>query len=626
MPFENVAFRDQVEEEGDVLHNANILTYQRRREITDVYRQKLLVAEIAIEANRFILNLETVLTAKAKAGEDVSEPLGKVEECRRRLIEALRSGNSTDIVDIEGTVEQLTLSFDHLYLENEDKRREQRRIDIEERGKATWMSHSSNRVIQLMKGDRKGEVKVTREERRSCTSKAAWTFAISGMVIAIAFVVADFYTSQKNPVLRTSLIAQKKLELPITTYCMGFPNIGSFQDADTLGIRGKALFGVTLADNFETSESFSSDEAHKTLFEPVTLGPETCKDNLKSFTTEQMQFQHPFNTSTAPSASGACYSCFRTRKFSAVKLLADKALAIGRPPVRVKLARSNVLPYCFSGVSFHHDIFTRDALVNLLIAHADALEKEGVLSNDMGTLASALTALKTYTRPTSTAALVEEVQSTAGFLCNVYFFSGFFFPISGTIEVKYKYGDGGTSNPLNRRWIQNGAGPFHRIYFEDSAAVVSAQTMTEELARTNAQDTSARTRVFVYALDSSLDRLPDIKDHVVSLSDRKPVILFFTRSLDHGEPGYKAEATIGRRLLAFENAMFADYALEMGFSSFNMQVTTRRPATSVAEFLSDVFEYAGLFTGICAYSILVAPARMYLRRPATTQAKNNRNM
>lgn len=59
-------------------------------------------------------------------------------------------------------------------------------------------------------------------------------------------------------------------------------------------------------------------------------------------------------------------------------------------------------------------------------------------------------------------------------------------------------------------------------------------------------------------------------------------------------------------------SQYNEYSLEVRLTGFGVEVTSRRPATSAAEFLTDVFEYAGLFTGICAYSALVAPASMYL--------------
>jgi hypothetical protein len=598
-----------------VLARAQALTRQRRQDATEVYRQRLLVLESAVQANRLIVNLDKVLAAKAQNGEDVSAPLRVVDESRKQLMASLQSGDSTKTLEVEERVEQMTLTHDPFYLENEEKRREQRRVDVEDRHKAGWMSSPSSRVIQLMKGDRKGVVAVTRAERRSCMSTVAWTFAISGMVIAIAFLVVDFYTAQTRPVLRTSLVAARELELPVVTYCMGFPNIGSFQNRGELGLKGGALFGITQYDNFETAESFGSDEAHEKVFEPVTVGPASCRDRMQSFSPAQMLRENPANSS-AGQQTEECFACFRNHNSRPVKLSAAKSLPLGRPPVRVKLVRSQAVTYCFSGVTKYHSPSVRDSLVDVFLANSEALEKRGTLRADVSTVKQALLTVKNPPHYSDDVKVhAEYVEQTVSFLCNVYFFSGFFFPATGDMDIQYRYGDGGTNNPLKRRFLRSGRGPWHEAYYVDGQSSAERLTMAQELASTSSRDASRLERLFVYALDRSFDRDPNINDLAAILSHHVAMTLQFTYSVNHGVPGFAADVSRGQEVIEFDGSTFSDFEVDMGMSTFGKQVTTRRPATSVAEFLTDVFEYAGLFTGVCAYSILVAPARMYLRRP-----------
>lgn len=630
--FEEVPIGAPPAEEEDVLVRAERLACDKCREATHAYREKLLVSESAVQANRLVLNLEETLGRRAAAGEDVSGALDEVAASRAALAAALAADDAPTILAVEGDVERLTLKEDPFYLEGEEKRREERRIAMEEKGRATWMSQSSNKVIQLMKGDTQGKVVVTRAERRSCISKAAWAFAISGMIIAIAFLVVDFYTAQKNPVLRTVLMPRKELELPVLTYCMALPNIGSFQDVKERGLRGNALFGVTEFTNYETQTTLTSDEAHEQMFEPLVLGPESCKSKMNSFSKEQMALVDPrINSTTRRIDTDECFSCFRSKSSKPITLQSDRAQQIGRPPIRVRLARSKLLDYCFPGVAKWLEVEVLDALVDLLKKHAPELVERGTLSvMDRVDIAWALDKLRTSSSERvcshlSTCSETEHHEAVAGLLCNVYFFSGYFLPAEGDFDARYHFSDLGTNNQGNLAWRAVGAGPYHRVFMDlarERDVATRVKSIEAELVAHTSRTGLILPRVFVFAMDRSQDRLPSINDHAVSITPASPMVLTFTRSVDHGVPGYTSELTAGTtREGVWSGALYSDFLLDIGFTSFTAEITSRRPATSVAEFLTDVFEYAGLFTGVCAYSILVAPARMYLRRPTTRQGQ-----
>lgn len=589
----------------DIAEYADALSNRKHQDAIETYRQIILVSESAIQANRLIVNLETLFTKKAKKGENTSVQLSMLEESRKTLIASLQNGDANGILEIESSVEQSTLTYDPLYLENEDARREERRVAIDERQNSGWMSHQSSRLIQIMRGDTKGEQTVTRAERRSCISKAAWTFAVSGMVIAIAFLIVDFYSAQTNPVLRTNLIAKDEITLPQTTFCMGIPNIGSFRNPGTLGIRGKPLFGVASFTNLEASEKMNSDEAHAKMFEHVIVGPETCHKEIAAFSDAQMMFQRrsPMNTTEN------CYSCYRVSRSQAIKLKAEKAKKIGLPPVQVTMAKSRLLDYCFVNVSSFHDINGRNAILGELQKHSAELEREGILGrNGKESILIGLNKMKDIS-PIGPDFIPDELGKQISFLCNVYFFSGFFYPKAPNVDVSYVY-----TEPNNRSllgWSPKGNGPYHRLYFSDSSEKTG--TMREELQEVTAGALDSKSRVFVFAIDNSFDRLPTIKDLASVLADRITISLEFTCNENHGTPGYTSKANFGRQYLPMGLALYNEYSIEMSVSGFEVEVTTRRPATSVAEFLTDCFEYAGLFMGVCAYSVLVAPARMYLR-------------
>lgn len=613
----NVNQESQVEseEEGaDVTWYARNAAGERRQEAIELYRQNLLVSESGIQANRLILNLEQVLAKKAKKGEDVSGALKICEESRQLLVSSLRTGDAEAILDVESRVEQATLTHDALYLENEESRRVERRINLDEKANTHWMSSQSSRLIQIMRGDMKGEKMVTRAERRSCISQAAWAFAISGMVIAIAFLIVDFYSAQTNPVLRTNLIAKQELTLPQTTFCMGVPNIGSFREEWDLTLRGKPLFGVSSFANIESGENMRSDEAHRSKFEHVILGNKSCHGHISTFSQTQMMLQ---GEEENPKKQEECFSCFRVRRSQDIKLTSERAKEIGRPPVQVKMAKSNLINYCFTNVSHYHDVSARDSILDQIKENADELAGRGILRGGNGTILSGLEHMKGI-NPYYVKFIPDELGKEISFLCNVYFFSGYFYPKTDDIDIKYVYNDPNSRHVLG--WYPEGDGPYHRVYYHTEnivggqGNVNSRLTMRDELQDIAPEAVGARDGVFIYAVDNSLDRLPNINDLASILSQRVTTSVEFTRSEDHGNPGYKTKVNFGRLLLPQGTELFSEYGIEMGFSGFGVEEIFRRPATSVAEFLTDCFEYAGLFTGLCAYTVVVAPARMYLKR------------
>lgn len=69
--------------------------------------------------------------------------------------------------------------------------------------------------------------------------------------------------------------------------------------------------------------------------------------------------------------------------------------------------------------------------------------------------------------------------------------------------------------------------------------------MREELRTKSKEDINTKSRVFVNALDHSLDRLPNINDLASILADRVTTTLEFTRSKNHGTLGYKTRTSLG---------------------------------------------------------------------------------
>jgi hypothetical protein len=215
----------------------------------------------------------------------------------------------------------------------------------------------------------------------------------------------------------------------------------------------------------------------------------------------------------------------------------------------------------------------------------------------------------------------KEVVQHTSFLCNVYLFSGFFFPASDDIDIKYKYKYSAVSKSSapNREWTKDGAGPYHTVDYFDSVTLTEGGNILDELYNDSNEDThtvisNSTHGVLAFA---SAGKEVSASDQIAWIEREWSALIYIKAMSDLAGNKFKAKSSLGGLALSSAQSVFNSYTFEIYANSFEMEQETSTPSTSGTEFLVDIIEYVGLFTGICTYSLLVAPARMYLRRGAT---------
>lgn len=604
----------------NLLRHAHQTLRRRKIAASDSYKRALLVASNAVQSARMLQNLFRLLQTRCEnhaphdqvALDNLQSDVIAAEEMFEA---ALHSYDDTEMFNAEGRIEQLTLTHDPFYLEGEEVRKRKYFAGHQEKGtarKANWASMTSSRILRLLKGDLEGVEEVTEEDQRSCISKCAWGFAIIGMIVAISFLIVDFWSAQANPAISTKLYRNDALTLPVVYGCLSVPHIPTFMRLDKTKYWGEPLWGLRSYTNVDTNHSLIYPGTNLLVEDTVLGDRERCTRELRVLSRARMAAALDVDVPQADK----CFACLRFGARTPVELQRQDAERRSPGAVTLEFSTSRDLEFCFNPHSSLNP-FLRNALLKTLTDRAEELEQRGVVVLIAGD--SVKYALQYGFEDYGTAFPTEIYRkhlAQATVLCNLYFFSGLFFPIEEGTGVRYSYDvDGGLNawqrlgNASNFMQVQS----LQTIYMMGN---VSRETILKEMS----QEEDVRglilsdTSIHVYTVEDANTPPGAFTDFATSLRENHQDVLLVSRHIDSGVVRHTTSLQLGIRRVFEAMGRFRRYNISLDFETFETEVVTRRPTTSTPEFLTDVFEYIGLFTGICAYSVLVGPARMYLRR------------
>lgn len=605
-------------EQRRLLRRAEGELVNRRIAVSDQFKNSLLVAANAIQASRMLDNLDIVLEHKREAG-DVTAFEQDLAEAREAFRQVIHNYDENGILEAEGRIEQLTLSHDPFYLEGEEVRKQEyfEKKRLAGIRKATWASNPSSRFVSLLKGDVGGVKEVSEEEQRSCISKCAWSFAILGMIIAISFLIADFWSAQVNPALSTNLFRHEELTLPVVIGCVSIPNIPTFQDLPNEQYPGTSLWGLRSYTHVDSNETLLYPET-KLITEPSLLGrSDHCLTELQYMSKQAIASA----LNTEVHSTNRCHSCLKIGTRTPITLSREAAIRRPSGGVTLEFSTSRLLEFCFNPAESPNSIL-RSYLRDIVKAEGEKLVERGILTIvespsidfafDYG-FDDFKTAFPDSTAPRQNA--------EASVLCNLYFFSGYFFPVKPGTGTRYSYDLNGGVDSWKKIGNESNFLQVKQDYTVQENLNVDRESILESMRGrgTTSGLLVAETSVRIYKVDDPSDPPGAFKDFAASLRRNHRDVILFTKSVDNGVSTYITSLQYGERKVFKAVGTYRRFNISLDYKTFDTESITRRPTTSTAEFLTDIFEYAGLFTGICAYSVLVGPARMYLKRSKPNQ-------
>lgn len=589
---------------------------QRRVHQYDRMQQALLESSKALETKVMINHLEKVLDNSPLERRNEADYLRpKLMEFRTSLYAAVANNDLAEVTDVQGAVESLLLSFDPKYLEKVEARKLEFRQAVKDneppKPTPSWKQNPTFRFLSMLKGDFTGEKNlVSQRQVRFFLSRGAWTLALVLMTIAIVFVSVQFSESRFNPALSTDVNHYDQLQLPVIWACLTKPLFPMFKNISNQGYVGWQTWGLRTYTNTETGETYSYPETEDIVSEPKILGPDDyCNDSMNYFSKRAIVI----STKRLFEENTRCYSCLRIGVKKPVTLEYKKALSRPAGAVTLEFAILKDLDFCFSHELPVHG-YPRSVLKADLKRNGQLLVDKGavVLENNIGIDFALDYGFESFDQLRNP---YFKIEAEASVFCNLFFFSGVFYPVREEERIRYRFDIGrgidaweplgDPSNFLVVK-VQSGAYEIHNVNRTD---------MLEEFRLTDF-DVSRATQnsVKIFSVVNTTNEQPTVADLSGVLRERANDIMVYTRNVESGQVAFLSRLQRGTTRVFRVQSRFRRFNVSLDFAAFDVEVSVKVPTTTWAEFLTDVFEYVGLFTGICAYSLLVSPAKMYFRR------------
>lgn len=588
---------------------------QRRLFQYNRMQHAFLEASKALETKGMIDHLEKVLDRpRAEPENEIESVRLKLLDYRELLYAAVADGNPGRVTDVHVAVESLVLSYDSMYLEDIEARklkfRQAVRDNIPPKPTPSWKQDPTYRFLSLLKGDASGERNlVSRKEVQFFLSRGAWALALALMVVAIVFASVQFAESRSSSALSTGVSHYDQLDLPVIWACLTKPMFPMFENFPNQSYVGWQIWGLRSYTNVETGETYSYPQTEEVVSEPKILGPDDyCNDKMRYLSKQTIDNANELLFETDP----RCYSCLRIGIKKPVVL--EYKRAINRPAgaVALEFALLKDLDYCFTQDIPPHG-FPRSNLKADLKRHGQLLVKSGavILENGIGIDFALDFGFESFDQLLDP---YQRIEAEASVFCNLFFFSGVFYPVREKERARYRFDMGKgveawepLGDPKNFVSLKIKSG-LHRI---DST---NRTKMLEDfrLARLDSIYV-AQSSVKIYSTENTTQQ-PTAADLSGVLRENANDVMVYTKKVE-GEYGHFSSRIQRGTARVFQvPSRFQRFNISLDFAAFDVEVNVEVPTTTWAEFLTDVFEYVGLFTGICAYSLLVSPAKMYLRR------------
>lgn len=584
--------------------------YQYNR-MQDAFRE----ASKALETKEMIDHLETILVQSELEYQDEKELIRqRLTEHRKSLYTAVADDDSARVTDVHVAVESLMLSYDPMYLENVEARRlkfrQAVRDNIPPKSTPSWKQDPTYRFLCLLKGDFTGEKNlVTRKEVQFFLSRGAWALALLLMTIAIVFVSIQFAESRSSPAVSTAVNHYDNLELPVVWACLTKPMVPMFKNLPNQSYVGWQVWGLRSYTNIETGETYLYPQTEEVVSEPKILGPdEFCNDNMQYLSKQTIDKSVERLFEEAP----RCYSCLRIGIKKPVVLEYTRAMNRPAGAVSLEFALLKDLDYCFTQDIPVHG-FPRSTFKADLKRHGQLLVDKGavILENNVGidfALDFGFEAFDQLLDP------YHKIEAEASVLCNLFFFSGVFYPVREKERARYRFdlGKGVEAwEPLGDP--KNYVTPKVRSGLHQVESMNRTKMLTEFRLFNLDNIHVTRSSVRIYSVENTTTQ-PTSADLSGVLRENADDVMVYTKQVESEHGHFSTRLQRGTARVFQVPSRFQRFNISLDFAAFDVEVNHRVPTTTWAEFLTDVFEYVGLFTGICAYSLLVSPAKMYLRR------------
>lgn len=467
-------------------------------------------------------------------------------------------------------------------------------------------------------------LRVAENRRHLCLTTLAWTLAVAGMVVAVGFLAADFHFAQTNLAIHVDRTETPKMAYPAIAVCSDVPRLPFFFHYPTKNYPGMALFGLS---QFSTKNGSSGVRrlirypktipGNESPFEEVYSGSsQSACDGLEEKTSMYFAGKALFSlgdlfdatkTSKRANSSNECYSCMRVgvteKVLHSQGSQGERGDGPTSPPYHLTFFRSKLATGC-STLSGLRDRNVRQLIAGQIRSHAVGLAARGIL--DFATHPprnleyDALLTIPFGFNHDSRLGGGDFIESML-FACNVYFYAGYFYPTAGTPDIRYRY------EHNNRSWVATGSGPFFGIRTWDKNAPDLTGPGLSGVDR-DLYTTSSAQILFQDPDSVGNSKFVPMTAKIANVEAGDVTFLDVDRVEERGTISYSVNVQqVGTQTQ--ESTGFSSYYIGISYRTPYTQSVQTVATMNWPEFLTDVFEFVGLFTGVCIFTLLVAPAQ-----------------
>lgn len=620
----------------NVLQMSQKIIKVRRIRQYERLRKALCCASNSLDSRKMMDHIQKqVVTPKALREKPQLQHLAdEMAESAGQLYIAVDENDGKQIREIHTMLDRILLQHDRNYLEEMQREKFRfRRAVIQNKAPhppPRWFQNPTYRLLSTFKGDFSGEKrKVTVREQRWYVSRGAWLLAITFLAIAITFVILDFHTSMTNKAVSTKIVQHDTLPLPVVYACLTLAQIPMFSMQRLKRLRepsnnefgGYPLWGLRSYTHHETGETYTFPRTHEVIAEEVNIGDNLTKCNdMLSY----MSYSNIKRAAGRMTGFDRCFTCLRIGNRKQVWLNYSNAIKRAPGAITLEFGISKSLDYCFRRGGMWNTLNSRDILTVLLENQDRLLEEEAIQMIDVDDISFVLNhGLEAIER------LGDEflyAMTRASILCNLYFLSGALYPVAPEAKVRYSFNlsagrDAWVRLDDESKYLEIWSSiPLGVVQF----GVVNSTSYMHELLNISENEhyqTETGITLRIFTVENASTGQPGVGDFSTILHDSNQDLLLYSKRIEENVPNYLSSVQHGGRKQFLIWSSYRRTNISLDFATFDVEHSVKVPTTTLVEFLTDLFEYIGLFTGICAYSLLVSPARMYLRRRQNVKRK-----
>lgn len=448
----------------------------------------------------------------------------------------------------------------------------------------------------------------TREKR--VIAWTAWIVCFLSLLVALVFISTDFVESRNSVSKAVQYQEVGSLPLPDLQICnvdTSFPPFFNLPNKDYVGFPttwidtilypGKEPRAVRYPDTHNKSLAPQVQVVALNQYGAECQGPDKA-DPLAFF----FEMQNP------PS----CFYCIYIKRSPAIVIDASSGTlshltSKAGNSFAVRISRSRLLEKCrlsFAPPSTNE----KRAFRTLIRRHGVELEKQGIL--DFGGMNVSDPSTENVLFPAYRARVQDfYVRDVMDMFCNVYLFSGFFFPATRG-DIRYKFNRIGSADV--GIWQRSGRGPYFPPNYAEWFQVLTMQsnrnnTIGGELTK---YYVSRGDMMVVFTNASASGRLHQIaSQNPGSLSE-----IALHQAVIKGKQIYSGHSMYTDLKMVDARGVDFVYMLVFGFSDFVTKIVSDQVTASSTAYLADVFGLISLFMDVSVYTAIVSPVLMRYRR------------